>query len=127
MTKATEPKFLAHSIKKKRWGCVCYSVCELNKNCPEKQTNPGDLMYSSHYRTQIHVAYSCQGMTKINPHPPAMGQGCCPFRKKLSLDSVGCREERLAYRLPEKSASSLCHQKVGTRLGGPSSLLITYI
>lgn len=44
MTKATEPKFVAHYIKKKRWGWVSYSVYEPNKNYAEKQWNPVDLM-----------------------------------------------------------------------------------
>lgn len=64
--------------------------------------------------TQMHVAYSCIGVTKIililYPHGKYAGH----LRKKLSLDSTGCRGERLAQQRKGQSHS------YATRKCGPA-------
>lgn len=73
--------------------------------------------------TQMHVAYSCIGVTKIililYPHGKYAGH----LRKKLSLDSTGCRGERLAQQRKGQSHS------YATRKCGPDfeDLEVSYL
>lgn len=85
MTKATEPKFLAHYIENKRQGCVCHLVYELNKNYHEKQRNPEDLMVLQPLSKADSHGLQLPRPDKDHPYPPAMGQGYCHTGKKLSL------------------------------------------
>lgn len=83
MIKATEPKFLAHYIKKKRWDCVCYSVNEPNKNYPEKQRNPVDLIVLQPLWHADPRGLQLPRHDKDYPYPPSShGARTLPYQKE---------------------------------------------